>query len=140
MLNAHDIQVSFSGEELFSGITFKLNAGDRIGLVGKNGAGKSTLLRVVAGEQEFERGSLALDKEVRIGYLKQDIDFEEGRTVLEEAYQAFGEILQIEEKLESIHQELAERTDYESEYYQDLLHELDDLTHRYDLIGGYNYQ
>ncbi len=140
MLNAHDIQVSFSGEELFSGITFKLNAGDRIGLVGKNGAGKSTLLKVVAGEQEFEKGSLALDKDVRIGYLKQDIDFEEGRTVLEEAYQAFGEILGIEEKLESIHKELAERTDYESDYYHDLLHELDDLTHRYDLIGGYNYQ
>ena len=140
MLNAHDIQVSFSGEELFSGITFKLNAGDRIGLVGKNGAGKSTLLKVVAGEQEFEKGSLALDKDVRIGYLKQDIDFEEGRTVLEEAYQAFGEILGIEEKLECIHKELAERTDYESEYYHDLMHELDDLTHRYDLIGGYNYQ
>ena len=140
MLNAHDIQVSFSGEELFSGITFKLNAGDRIGLVGKNGAGKSTLLKVVAGEQEFERGALALDKDVSIGYLKQDIDFEEGRTVLEEAYQAFEEILQIEEKLKSIHEELAERTDYESSYYQELLHELDDLTHRYELIGGYNYQ
>ena len=92
MLNAHDITVSFSGEELFSGITFKLNAGDRIGLVGKNGAGKSTLLKIVAGEQEYDRGSMAFDKDISLGFLKQDIDFEEGRTVIEEAYQAFKEI------------------------------------------------
>ena len=140
MLNAHDIHVAFSGEDLFSGITFKLNPGDRIGLVGKNGAGKSTLLKVIAGEQEFDGGSLAFEKGVSIGYLRQDIDFEAGRTVLEEAYQAFEEIRQIEKKLERVNAELAERTDYESEYYHDLMHELDDLSHRYELIGGYNYQ
>ncbi len=140
MLNAHDIHVSFSGEELFSGITFKLNPGDRIGLVGKNGAGKSTLLKVIAGQQEYDGGSLAFEKGVSIGYLRQDIDFEGGRTVLEEAYQAFSEIKGIESKLEEVNSELAERTDYESEYYHDLMHQLDDLTHRYELIGGYNYQ
>jgi ATP-binding cassette subfamily F protein 3 len=89
MLNAHDIRVSFSGEDLFSGITFKLNAGDRIGLVGKNGAGKSTLLKVIAGEQAIDGGSLAFEKDISIGYLRQDIDFEEGRTVLEEAIRLF---------------------------------------------------
>jgi len=140
MLNAHDITVSFSGEELFSGITFKLNSGDRIGLVGKNGAGKSTLLKIVAGEQEFDRGSMAFDKDISLGFLKQDIDFEEGRTVLEEAYQAFKEIKNIEKKLEEVHVELSERTDYESEYYLNLMHDLDELSHRYELIGGYNYQ
>ena len=140
MLNAHDITVSFSGEELFSGITFKLNAGDRIGLVGKNGAGKSTLLKIVAGEQEYDRGSMAFDKEISLGFLKQDIDFEEGRTVLEEAYQAFQEIKTIEKKLEDVNTQLAERTDYESEYYHNLMHDLDELSHRYELIGGYNYQ
>ena len=140
MLNAHDIHVSFSGEELFSGITFKLNPGDRIGLVGKNGAGKSTLLKVIAGQQEYDGGSLAFEKGVSIGYLRQDIDFEGGRTVLEEAYQAFSEIREIENKLGKVNAELAERTDYESEYYHDLMHQLDDLTHRYELIGGYNYQ
>jgi ATP-binding cassette subfamily F protein 3 len=140
MLNAHDIQVSFSGEELFNGITFKLNPGDRIGLVGKNGAGKSTLLKVIAGEQEFDGGSLAFEKNVSIGYLRQDIDFEEGRTVLEEAYQAFEEIKRIEGLLEKVNAELAARTDYESQYYHDLMHDLDDLGHRYELIGGYNYQ
>lgn len=140
MLNAHDIHVSFSGEDLFSGITFKLNAGDRIGLVGKNGAGKSTLLKVIAGEQEYDGGSLAFEKNVSIGYLKQDIDFEEGRTVLEEAYQAFSEIKKIEKKLEDVNTQLAVRTDYESDYYHDLMHDLDELGHRYELIGGYNYQ
>ena len=140
MLNAHDITVSFSGEELFSGITFKLNSGDRVGLVGKNGAGKSTLLKIVAGEQEYDRGSMAFEKNISLGFLKQDIDFEEGRTVLEEAYQAFKEIKSIEEKLEEVNFQLAERTDYESEYYHNLMHDLDDLSHRYELIGGYNYQ
>jgi len=140
MLNAHDITVSFSGEELFSGITFKLNAGDRIGLVGKNGAGKSTLLKIVAAEQEYDRGSMAFDKDISLGFLKQDIDFEEGRTVIEEAYQAFQEIKTIEKKLEEVNTQLAERTDYESEYYHNLMHDLDELSHRYELIGGYNYQ
>ncbi|MCA0933725.1 ATP-binding cassette domain-containing protein [Lutimonas saemankumensis] len=140
MLNAHDITVSFSGEELFSGITFKLNAGDRIGLVGKNGAGKSTLLKIVAGEQEYDRGSMAFDKDISLGFLKQDIDFEEGRTVIEEAYQAFKEIKSIEKKLEGVNKQLAERTDYDSEIYHNLMHDLDELSHRYELIGGYNYQ
>ncbi len=140
MLNAHNITVTFGGEDLFSGITFKLNAGDRVGLVGKNGAGKSTLLKVIAQEQEYNTGSLAFEKEISIGYLKQDIDFDEGKSVLEEAYEAFKEIKSIETKLEKINTELAERTDYESEYYHDLMHELDELSHRYELIGGYNYQ
>lgn len=140
MLNAHDITVSFSGEELFSGITFKLNSGDRVGLVGKNGAGKSTLLKIVAGDQEYDRGSMAFEKNISLGFLRQDIDFEEGRTVLEEAYQAFKEIKSIEKKLEEVNLQLAERTDYESEYYHNLMHDLDDLSHRYELIGGYNYQ
>ena len=96
MLNAHNITVSFQGEELFSGITFKLVAGDRIGLVGKNGAGKSTLLKIIAKEQEYDKGTIAFEKDVKIGFLKQDIDFEGGRTVLEESYQAFEEIIETE--------------------------------------------
>jgi len=140
MLNAHNITVSFSGEDLFSGISFKLVAGDRIGLVGKNGAGKSTLLKIIAGEQEYDKGTIALEKELKIGYLKQDIEFVGGRTVLEESYQAFKEIVATEKKLEQINTELAERTDYESEYYLDLMHKLDDYSHQYELLGGYNYQ
>ncbi|AMC12259.1 glycosyl transferase family 2 [Lutibacter profundi] len=140
MLNVHNLTVSFAGSDLFSGITFKLNKGDRIGLIGKNGAGKSTLLKVISKDIESTSGTMAFDKDVRIGFLRQDIDFEEGRTILEEAYQAFEEIKRLEIKLEKINQELVERTDYESEYYHDLMVDLNECTHRYELLGGYNYK
>ncbi len=140
MLNAHNITVSFAGEDLFSGITFKLDAGNRVGLVGKNGAGKSTLLKIIAKEQEYDKGTLALEKDIKIGFLKQDIDFVKGRTVLEEAYEAFTEIKEIEKNLEEVNIALAERTDYESESYHQLMVDLNDLTHHYEVIGGYNYQ
>ena len=105
------------GTELFSGITFKLNKGDRIGLIGKNGAGKSTLLKVLSKDIESSAGTMAFDKDVQIGFLRQDIDFVEGRTILEEAYQAFEEIKLIELQLDEINEQLATRTDYESEEY-----------------------
>jgi len=140
MLNVHNLTVSFAGSNLFSGITFKLNKGDRIGLIGKNGAGKSTLLKVISKDIESTSGTMAFDKDVRIGFLRQDIDFVEGRTILEEAYQAFEEIKKLEAKLEKINQELVERTDYESEYYHDLMVDLNEVTHRYELLGGYNYK
>ena len=140
MLNVHNLSVSFAGSDLFSGVTFKLNKGDRIGLIGKNGAGKSTLLKVLSKDIENSGGTMAFDKEVRIGFLRQDIDFVEGRTILEEAYQAFEEIKQLEGKLEIINHELVTRTDYESEYYHDLMVNLNEFSHRYELLGGYNYQ
>ncbi|MDO9039735.1 MAG: ATP-binding cassette domain-containing protein, partial [Lutibacter sp.] len=140
MLNVHNLSVSFAGSDLFSGVTFKLNKGDRIGLIGKNGAGKSTLLKVLSKDIETTGGTMAFDKEVRIGFLRQDIDFVEGRTILEEAYQAFAEIKQLEGKLEIINHELVTRTDYESEYYHDLMVNLNEFSHRYELLGGYNYQ
>ena len=140
MLNVHNLTVSFAGSDLFSGITFKLNKGDRIGLIGKNGAGKSTLLKVISKDIESSGGTMAFDKDVRIGFLRQDIDFVEGRTILEEAYEAFEEIKDLEAKLEKVNEELAERTDYESEYYHDLMVNLNEFTHRYELLGGYNYQ
>jgi ATP-binding cassette subfamily F protein 3 len=140
MLNVHNLTVSFMGSDLFSGITFKLNKGDRIGLIGKNGAGKSTLLKVLSKDIESSAGTMAFDKDVAIGFLRQDIDFVEGRTILEEAYQAFEEIKQIELTLDEINNQLATRTDYESEAYSQLIIDLTDLTERYELLGGYNYQ
>ena len=128
------------GTDLFSGITFKLIKGDRVGLIGKNGAGKSTLLKVLSKDIESSGGTLAFDKDVKIGFLRQDIDFVQGRTILEEAYQAFEEIIEIEGKLEEINQQLAERTDYESESYNQLIIDLNEHTERYELLGGYNYQ
>ena len=140
MLNVHDLSVSFGGETLFEGISFRLNSGDRAGLIGKNGAGKSTLLKLLAGEMRTYGGTLAMEKGISIGYLKQDLEFELGRTVLEEAYQAFEEIRGMEAELERINRELARREDYESTSYHDLMVSLSDLTHRYELLGGYNYQ
>ncbi|PKH50628.1 glycosyl transferase family 2 [Tenacibaculum sp. Bg11-29] len=140
MLNVHNLSVSFMGSDLFSGITFKLNKGDRIGLIGKNGAGKSTLLKVLSKDIETSGGTMAFDKDIRMGFLRQDIDFVEGRTILEEAYQAFVEIKEIELKLDHINNQLATRTDYESEEYSQLIVDLTDLTERYELLGGYNYQ
>ena len=140
MLNIHNLTVSFGGEDLFSKITFKLEKGNRVGLVGKNGAGKSTLLKVISGDIENDGGTLALEKEVKIGFLRQDIDFVQGRTILEEAYQAFEEIVDLESKLVQINEELATRTDYESDYYTQLILDLDTVSTRYELLGGYNYQ
>ena len=140
MLNVHNLTVSFMGTDLFSGITFKLNKGDRIGLIGKNGAGKSTLLKVLSKDIESSAGTMAFDKDIQIGFLRQDIEFVEGRTILEEAYQAFEEIKEIELKLDAINEQLATRTDYESEAYSQLIIDLTDLTERYELLGGYNYQ
>ncbi|MEH6659419.1 ABC-F family ATP-binding cassette domain-containing protein [Leeuwenhoekiella marinoflava] len=140
MLNIHNLSVSFQGEYLFEEVTFRLGEGDRVGLVGKNGAGKSTMLRIISREQEYDTGQIATDKDIQIGFLKQDIDFVEGRTVLEESYEAFELIKKLEKRLEAINTELAERTDYESEYYHDLMVELNEVQHQYEIHGGYNYQ
>jgi len=140
MLNIHNLSVSFQGEYLFEKITFQLGAGTRVGLVGKNGAGKSTLLKIIAGEQEYDEGSIAMDKEVSIGFLKQDIDFTKGRTVLEESYEAFTLIKQYEKQLEEINTQLATRTDYESESYNQLMIDLNEVQEQYEIHGGYNYQ
>lgn len=140
MLNIHNLSVSFGGTFLFEEVTFRLNAGDRVGLVGKNGAGKSTMLKLLSKEVEPDTGVIASDKEVRIGFLKQDIDFVQGRTVLEEAYEAFEEIRILERNINEINHQLASRTDYESEGYHDLMVSLNDITHRYEILGGYNYQ
>lgn len=140
MLSVQNMTVSFGGETLFSDISFRLAAGDRVGLVGKNGAGKSTLLRLIAKDQEPTSGSISKEKDIRLGYLRQDIDFEKGRTVLEEAYQAFEEIKQLEAQMEQINEALVTRSDYETDSYNDLIIALNDVTERYELIEGYNYQ
>ncbi|WP_108246915.1 ABC-F family ATP-binding cassette domain-containing protein [Muricauda brasiliensis] len=140
MLNVHNLSVAFGGEYLFEEISFRLNGGDRVGLIGKNGAGKSTMLKLLAKEMSLDEGAIATEKNVKIGFLKQDIDFEEGRTVLEESYQAFSEIKEMELKLDEINTALAERTDYESDGYHQLMVDLNDVTHRYEILGGYNYQ
>jgi ATP-binding cassette subfamily F protein 3 len=140
MLNIHNLSISFQGEYLFKDISFKLGVGDRIGLIGKNGAGKSTMLRILSKEQEYDSGQIATDKDLKIGFLKQDIDFEFGKTVLEESYEAFKDIKKCEAQLEKINIDLAERTDYESDAYHQLMVNLNEIQHHYEILGGYNYQ
>lgn len=140
MLNIHNLSISFQGEYLFADITFKLSPGDRIGLIGKNGAGKSTMLKILAKELEPDSGQIAADKNLSIGFLKQDIDFELGRTVLEESYEAFKDIKTLEAKIEDINEQLVKRTDYESDGYHQLMVDLNEIQHQYEILGGYNYQ
>ncbi|NND52365.1 MAG: ABC-F family ATP-binding cassette domain-containing protein [Flavobacteriaceae bacterium] len=140
MLNIHKLSISFQGDYLFQDISFRLLQGDKVGLIGKNGAGKSTLLKILAGEVEFDSGQLASEKELKIGFLKQDIDFEYGKTILEETYQAFTEIKAIESKIHDVNDQLAERTDYDSKTYHDLMVDLNELQHQYEMLGGYNYK
>ena len=140
MLNVHNLSVSFGGSYLFNEISFQLNFADKVGLIGKNGAGKSTLLQLLSDEIKPDAGVISTDKEVKIGFLKQDIEFKKGRTVLQEAYSAFYEIKQLEQQLDDINTQLVQRNDYESKSYNQLIIDLNEATHRYEILGGYNCQ
>ena len=140
MFNAHNITVNFGGETLFDQISFRLAKGDHVGLIGKNGAGKSTLLKLMTLENQPTSGSFALEKNCKIGYLPQDLDFNNGRSVLEEAYLAFEEIKKVEIRQEEIHKIMEETQDFESQSYMEVLDELNELNNRFEMIGGYHYQ
>ena len=140
MFNAHNISVSFGGETLFDQISFRLAKGDHVGLIGKNGAGKSTLLKLMTLKNQPTSGSFALEKNCKIGYLPQDLDFNNGRSVLEEAYLAFEEIKKVEVRQEEIHKIIEETTDFESSSYMEVLDELNELNNHFEMIGGYHYQ
>jgi ATP-binding cassette subfamily F protein 3 len=139
MLNVHELSLSFGGTYLFRNISFRIGAGDRVGLIGKNGAGKSTLLKVIAKDISEDSGQIATEKDIKIGFLRQDIDFEKGRTVREEAYTAFEELLALEKEIEEINNQLATRTDYESQSYHDLMVSVSETSERFEMLGGYQY-
>ena len=140
MLNIHQLTISFQGEDLFEDISFRLQSGNRVGLIGKNGAGKSTLLKIISGELEYSSGQISFEKkDLKIGFLKQDIDFKNGRSLLEETYEAFTEIKELEKKIDHINNQLVERSDYESESYNNLMIDLNDVQQQYEILGGYNY-
>ena len=109
-------------------------------LSARNGAGKSTMLKLLSGDLAPDTGVIAKEKDLSIGFLRQDIDFIPGRTVVEEAQQAFEEIKVLEGRLDEINHQLATRTDYESDGYSQLIDDLSDVTQRYEMIGGYSYQ
>lgn len=136
MLHLTSLAVHFGDRTLFEGVDLAIGNKDRIGLVGRNGAGKSTLLKIIAGLQKPSGGSVNTPKEYRIGYLPQEMEHEEESTVMEVAMQAFAEVQALETRLEALTEEVAERTDYESDSYADLIQELSDANERLDAIGA----
>lgn len=128
----------FGGRAIFNEISFQINPGDRIGLVGRNGAGKSTLLKLIAGDYSLDEGSKNMAKEVRIGFLRQDLAMDMEKTITEIARSAFDEIMRINERMEEINKEFEVRTDYESDSYTRLIEELSLLSERFGILGGDN--
>ena len=136
MLHLTSLGVHFGERTLFEGVDLAIGVKDRIGLVGRNGAGKSTLLKIIAGLQRPSEGSVHAPKEYRIGYLPQEMEHDESASVMEVAMQAFAEMQALEVRLEALTKEVAERTDYESESYAQLIQELSDANERLDAIGA----
>ena len=136
MISLDNLTVSYGGWTLFDNISFLINPKDRIGLVGRNGAGKTTLLRIITGEQQPTSGHVTLNGECTIGYLPQTMRVADTTTLAEETAKAFDEVLRLEAEIASLTREIAERTDYESAGYEQLLHRLNDAQDRYHILGG----
>ena len=136
MISLDNLTVSYGGWTLFDNISFLINPKDRIGLVGRNGAGKTTLLRIITGEQQPTSGSVTLNGDCTIGYLPQTMRVADTTTLAEETAKAFEEVLRLEAEIEHLTHEIAERTDYESDGYAQLLHRLNDAQDHYHILGG----
>tara|TARA_Y100000766_G_scaffold115984_1_gene99796 strand:+ start:2303 stop:4234 length:1932 start_codon:yes stop_codon:yes gene_type:complete len=140
MISVNNLSLYFGGQDIFKNISFMINKGDKIGLVGKNGAGKSTLLNLLSENIKPNDGSVSMPNGLILGYLTQDLDFKDGKTIVEEAQTAFTELNQIRERLDTINKEINERSDYESKSYLDLISESHDLDERYRILGGNDIQ
>ena len=136
MISLDNLTVSYGGWTLFDNISFLINPKDRIGLVGRNGAGNTTLLRIITGEQQPTSGHVTLNGECTIGYLPQTMRVADTTTLAEETAKAFDEVLRLEAEIASLTREIAERTDYESAGYEQLLHRLNDAQDHYHILGG----
>ena len=136
MISLDNLTVSYGGWTLFDNISFLINPKDRIGLVGKNGAGKTTLLRIITGEQQPTSGAVTFNGDCTIGYLPQTMRVADTTTLVEETAKAFEEVLRLEAEIEHLTREIAERTDYESPEYEQLLHRLNDAQDHYHILGG----
>lgn len=140
MISIEGLSVAFGGNTLFDNITYVINKKDRIALVGKNGAGKSTMLKIIAGLQAPTSGNVNMPKDLTVGYLPQQMNLSDTRTVMDEAEQAFSHIFELQSRIERMNTELSERTDYESEYYQELIERVSNANEQLALIGASNYQ
>lgn len=140
MVSVEGLKVEFNAKALFDDVSYVINKKDRIGLTGKNGAGKSTMLKILAGLQTPTAGTVSAPKDVTIGYLPQVMILSDNYTVMEEAEQAFGHIKELQEDIQRMNQELADRTDYESESYHKLIDRFTHENERFLMMGGTNYQ
>ena len=136
MISIDNLTVSYGGWTLFDQISFLINPKDRIGLVGKNGAGKTTILKLIVGLQQPTSGAVTRNGDCSIGYLPQQMQVADTTTLLAETAKAFEEVLAIEAEIATLTEEIAARTDYESEAYEKLLHRLNDANDRYHILGG----
>lgn len=139
MISVEGLTVEYGGRAIFDNVSFVVNKKDRIALVGKNGAGKSTMLKVFAGLQEPTHGTISYPKDITIGYLPQHMQLNEGNTVIEEASLAFDHVLKMETELNHINEQLAQRTDYESEDYIKLIDKAAYLNEQFLMMGGNNF-
>ena len=139
MISVEHLSVEFSARPLFTDVSFVINKKDRIALVGKNGAGKSTLLKILSGHQEPTSGMVAVQNDITIGYLPQVMVLSDDHTVMEEAEKAFDHISDMQQRVEALNNELANRTDYESESYMQLVETFTHESERFQLMGGMNY-
>ena len=140
MVSVDGLAVEFGGTTLFSDVSFVINEKDRIALMGKNGAGKSTLLKILAGVRKATRGSVSAPKDTVIAYLPQHLMTEDGRTVFEEASQAFAHLHQMEAEIEELNKQLAERTDYESDEYMALIEEVASKSEKFYAIDMTHFE
>ena len=140
MVSVDGLTVEFGGTTLFSDISFVINDKDRIALMGKNGAGKSTLLKILAGVRTATRGTVSAPKDTVIAYLPQHLMTEDGRTVFEEASQAFAHLHEMEAHIEELNRQLAERTDYESDEYMKLIEEVASLSEKFYAIDMTHFE
>lgn len=140
MISVEGLTVDFGGFTLLDNISYVISKKDRVALVGKNGAGKSTMLKIIAGIQDPSSGRVNRPKDVTIGYLPQQMVHEDGRTVIEEAELAFAHIFEMQARIERMTQELAERTDYDSEDYHDLIDRHTYANEQLAMLGGDNFR
>lgn len=139
MLSVEHLSVEFSARPLFSDVSFVINKKDRIALVGKNGAGKSTLLKILSGHQEPTSGTVSVQNDISIGYLPQVMVLSDEHTVMQEAEKAFEHISEMQESIDRLNNQLAERTDYESADYMALVDRFTHESERFQMMGGMNY-